>query len=239
MRQIPLILPAMLASTLSSQAMALDVAAGSAINMKTHSFEIKGNKLEPEFTTLDLNLALIHQGFYLRANYDQSLRDEVDNYRGSLFFSSRKDYGFTLGYNIAKNLSLFLGQQTGITEMANANLGSASDNFVTTFRFVGPYAGLSYSIPFKSHSLGISLAYADMEGTVTIEDPAAGQRTKQEGDTVGLSYSVQLSGPFSQDMGYSVYAKINKYDFDDTNGGEDWSTKETFTIYGVSLLKYF
>ncbi len=62
---------------------------------------------------------------------------------------------------------------------------------------------------------------------------------ERKGDTTGLSYGLQLTGPFSDDISYSLYYKINEYEFDDASAGEDWSTEERFSIIGVSLTKFF
>lgn len=237
----PILLLAM-ALVYPSYSLALDVAAGAAVTGKTHQVEFTEKRdveFKPRFTTLDLNLTLIEGKFYARINYDQSIKDYMKSYEGDLGFFSRKDYGITLGYAVIKGLTIFAGHQTGITDMWSANVTSGGDNFEIEYRYEGPYIGLNYNIPVKSHSLGISIASADMDGFLTIEDAAAGALDKRKGETTGLSYGLQLAGPFSEDINYSLYYKINEYDFEDSGGGENWSTEERFDIIGVSLTKFF
>lgn len=247
----------------------VSVVGGVAYNLKNVEFNIGEKPFAPEFVTLDWSVIAAYQSYYVKFNYDQSVKDYFQinntpsggggNDTGSILLE-REDVGITFGYSITDNASLFGGYTRG--ETSGIATGSYESNLATfpadskfrnstvSFKEDGPFIGVSYSHYLKSSgSFSFSAAYAQLDGEVVIDGAETALDTGVTtfssdaitGDANGFSYSVTWSDQFSDSVLYNISLKSTKYKFDAplTSSGDSFDFDEIYKIFSIGFSKFF
>lgn len=187
------------------------VVGGAAINFKNSDFKVGEKTLSPSFITLDISGAFAYEDFYIAFNYDPTLKNHLEhdldvNTNGEqedvYLDISRLDYSTAIGMNVWETMNIFAGWKFGettVNSFSNARaieLGNFEDvNLELYFREKGPFVGASYSYKHKNKgNLNLSLAYAQMDGEIELKSITSKQIL--DGETTGLSYGLEWSGPY-------------------------------------------
>ncbi|MDH5649316.1 MAG: hypothetical protein OEY67_06635 [Gammaproteobacteria bacterium] len=190
----------------------------------------------PDILTLDYAGTLSYQNFYSRIKISQTIMDDKVLFR-TLTFMNRSDQDFTLGYYIGGGISMFAGYKRGEFE---AFVEGDSSNPSVRARFVdsGAFAGASYSVSFEASSLALTLAYADMDGEISVQSNGSQKTT---GDTTGYSFSVTWSKPITDATSFTAGINATRYEFEDSDLGIglDFGTEQSFDSISLGLLHYF
>ena len=160
------------------------------------------SKLDASYATLNICLTARYHMVYIDVGgelFGVDFLEESDEITGI----ERQDYTGTLGVTPYKGSSVFVGYTVG--EMKDDFTGEFHDDR-------GYFFGAGYSHNFSNTAVGLTVAYADLDGKVTVDgDPAANTK----GQTSGYSYGLSVSGPFRAAMGYSINLKVREYDYED------------------------
>jgi len=149
--------------------------------------------------TLNLGVTATDRNYYVNVQAELFGKSNFKN--GNEFTSvEREDQTLTIG-KIFKRSSMFIGYTDSETK----------DDFLGEFHFdKGLFLGGGYDFPVGNSRLGLTLAYASLDGKIFKD--ASG--LLESGKTQGLSYGVSLSGPFRKDMGYKLLLRYRSYKFD-------------------------
>jgi len=160
-----------------------------------------GTKLDANYTALVAGLTFNYNNIYFDAGADLFGVDFLEN-QGEITGIERQDYTFTAGYIPLQDLSVFLGYT--VSEMKDDFQGEFQDDR-------GYFVGATYGYLVNGVNLAGTLAYADLDGNVTVDGSPA-DNTK--GQTSGFSYGFTISGPFRETMAYTVNIRIRKYEYE-------------------------
>lgn len=170
-----------------------------------------------------LGLAVVNNNFYVNLSGELPWKDSQDFQReiNSVVDLTRKDYSFTIGYNLPRGWSIFGGYKYGktsahITSFEQIPGGPAILNTLD-FKESGPYLGTSYSFPINSgNNLSISAAYAFMDGEINNRlNPAGGGGSgtgSAEGDANGFSLAIKWIHEVSASTSFNMALKYNSYE---------------------------
>ena len=179
-----------------------------------------GTALRANYTTLNLGVTINFDRFYFDIGEELFGADFLEN-QGEITGIERKDHAFTLGYIPIPEMSVFLGYTVG--EMKN--------DFDSEFHHdKGFFAGTGYSYLKGKTNYSVSLAYADLDGSILV-DSMPDKNTK--GKTTGFSYGVSISGPFRKTMGYKIALKVREYDYKVNNTNQITNKKLTSLALGI------
>jgi len=161
-------------------------------------FQRPGGTLKADYPTLNVGLTATHGDYFI--NYSGEWLGKSNFQNGAEFTSvEREDQTLTVG-KVFNRFSVFAGYNDAETK----------DDFLGEFHFdEGFFFGAGYDFPLRKSVLGLSVAYADLDGEI-YED---GVGLIESGKTQGLSYRINLSGPFRKDMGYKIFARFRSYEF--------------------------
>lgn len=188
----------------------------------THAFRDDDPTNRPEFAgdfgSVIIGLTTVFDKFYVNLNSEQSWKDDTAVFNSSLLYMDRDDYALTLGYAVSNTTSVFAGYKYGKTGFTNASL-EAGSTVASTFSFKeeGPFIGIAYthSISNKS-SVGLSLAYADMDGEVNNHTLDAGEAgtgpTDGSGKVDGISVGIKYANALSDSTQLILGIKSVRYD---------------------------
>lgn len=179
-----------------------------------------GTKLDANYTTLNLGLTADYGQFYIDAGGEFFGVDFLE-IEGEITGIERQDYTFTAGYSINKDFSAFLGYTVG--EMKDDFAGEFHDDR-------GYFIGAGYNYLSNETNYAFTVAYADLDGSISVDLPDIGT----QGQTSGFSYGVTMSGPFRETMAYTIALKIRQYDYE-VDGTNDVTDKE-ITSLTLSLV---
>lgn len=210
------------------------VVPGVSYGYKNANYKITGVELSPQFIFLDTSLSIISGKFYVSANYDASIKDDMQITNETVISFSREDYAVTAGYGVWKKVSLFAGYKSGKTEVVTIDDPGGDPNTRIKFEEDGPFVGLTVSHNVSdTSSLGLSIAYASLDGS--------NFNGEDKGDTTGLSVGLTLSGSLSENVDYQVGLKTIRYEFnhDVAPGDEDSSSNLDFDILTIGIKRYF
>lgn len=226
----------------------IDVGLG--FNRKQLEYSFIDIDANPIFNTMAINATGFYKNAYIAGEYEILLTDDT-NYEAekggsvTVLVFERKDANLTAGYNVWRGLSIFGGYKYGAT-IAVAQ-PPVQQKIVSSE--LGPFAGISYGHRLGSGALGISIAYADMDGEVRVKFMGTGTSTDIPGKTRGLSYGLSWSAPLTDQIDYRLGIKVNRYQFkvDDpsqdvlgtSRPAGDFNTDENFTIYSIMLSRQF
>ncbi|MGB5396005.1 MAG: hypothetical protein WBN96_02565 [Gammaproteobacteria bacterium] len=254
--------------SISQSALASDdkisIVGGVAYNWKNEDFKISGKPFKPEFTTIDWSLIAAYQSFYVKVNFDQSIKDsyQIDNSSSGsggpdnqAILFSRDDIGLTFGYSVLDNITLFAGFTRGETEGAGTgqiDVGTVPSFSTTVISIIeqGPFVGAIYSYHFKkSGSLSLSLAYAKLDGEVILRSASTAIATgvttidtqSAIGNADGLSYSIGWTDQFAENILYNISFKQTDYKFDapEVAGQDSSDFDDTYLAFLIGLSKFF
>lgn len=163
-----------------------------------------GSELDASYATLNVGMTARYRMFYLDVGGELFGVDFLED-EGDITGIERQDYTGTFGVTPFKGTSIFTGYTVG--EMKDDFLGEFYDDR-------GYFFGAGYSHNIGISTLGFTMAYADLDGSKTVDgDPSLNTK----GQTNGYSYSFSLSGPFRQTMAYSIALKTRQYEYEDTS----------------------
>ena len=160
-----------------------------------------GTQLDANYTALVTGITFNYNDVYLDVAADLFGMDFLEN-QGEITGIERQDYTYTAGYIPLQDINVFLGYT--VSEMKDDFQGEFHDDR-------GYFLGAAYGHLFKGVNITATLAYADLDGNVTVDGSPA-DNTK--GQTSGFSYGLTLSGPFRETMAYTVNFRIRKYDYE-------------------------
>lgn len=162
------------------------------------TFVRPGGTVNANYKTLNMGLTMTYGRLF--ASADGEWLGKANFQSGTDFTSvEREDQTLAVGMAFDR-LSVFTGYTSSETK----------DDFFGEFHYdQGYFIGAGYDFPVGQATLGLSLAYADLDGRI-YED---GVGLIESGKTRGLSYRIGYSGPFRKDMGYKLFARYRSYDF--------------------------
>lgn len=169
-------------------------------------FDRPGGLLEADYKTLNVGLTVTYKKLFF------SLDGELfgkSNFQNDTDFTSleREDQTLTIG-GVIGQFTVFGGYTEAETK----------DDFLGEFHFdEGPFIGAGYDFPIGQSALGLSLAYADLDGEI-FEDEVG---LIESGKTRGLSYRIGFSGPLHKNLGYKVFVRYRSYDFESDDSKTD------------------
>ena len=234
----------------------LKVVTGMSLGYSTFSFKQKLDH-DISFPSITIPVVLASAGWQLSANFQTTLQDADISEEEDLGNASRQDLDFTLGYQVAKNWTLFGGYKYGETKMQftprNAEEQEQTQVSNESYRQQGPFAGLNYSWRFENAgNLSISLAYAKLNA---INNFAANTDEEEEDDeaiefddisgrvtgkTAGFSYALNWTMPISSRLLFQSRFKINDYQQDISLDGQRFDNVDVdFTSLHIGLAYVF
>ncbi|GMR18310.1 MAG: hypothetical protein BMS9Abin33_0717 [Gammaproteobacteria bacterium] len=183
-----------------------------------------GNKSDAKFSgnlsSAIYGIGIAKNRFYANLSLEQTLRSD-NSYKpetGGFLDISRNDQSLTLGYSVSKMATLFLGYKRGAT--LASGLSVDPDNIIPAtpnsleFVEIGPYIGgnINFSIN-DTNLIGLSLAYADMDGEINNKidkaggagsGPASAEGTA-DGFSLGLKWTRTVSAQTNLNIGLKFY----------------------------------
>lgn len=194
--------------------------AGVGLNWLAYS-RLDGTELDAYFTTINVGLSLNYSQFYFDLGGEILGVDNVEK-EGQITGVEREDLTGTIGYLPDNNTSVFFGYTVGETK----------DDFKGEFHEDrGFFFGAGYSLLKNDTSYSFTLAYADLNGSIAVDEKPA---ENTDGKTSGFSYGFVVSGPFRETMGYSLGLKVRRYDYN--VDGTDEVTDKIITSVLLSLV---
>jgi hypothetical protein len=130
----------------------------------------------------------------------------------------REDYGYSVGYYVLETLSVFGGYSYGKTSIISFDGGGGLPPYPVYTQHLdeGIYIGANYSIYVgKTGTIGLNLAYADMDGKYIVQDSDPGGVSSSEtGKTSGYSFGITWSDTIKNKTTYYVSYKQKSYKTD-------------------------
>ena len=203
-----------------------------------------GAVFQADISTVIVGTTVSKGNFFSSLNVEQSWKDDVTPFLDSLLFIDRIDYALTAGYAIGRGLSVFTGYKYGETGIVGiAAFGGSTLDLL--FIEEGPFVGFSYSRPVSDKgTLGLSLAYADMDAETKNQIHAVGfpgtGPASATGDADGLSVGLKWSYEVAETTLLNVGYKINQYDAEGVNVvGYTYSLDSDYKFITLGLSHYF
>lgn len=194
--------------------------AGVGLNWLAYT-RLDNTDLDAYYTTINVGISLNYSQFYFDLAGEILGVDNVEK-EGQITGVEREDITGTVGYLTDPDTSLFFGYTVGETK----------DDFQGEFHEDrGFFVGAGYSFLKKDTSYSLTLAYADLDGSIAVDEMPA-DNTK--GKTSGFSYGFSMSGPFRETMGYSLGIKIRRYEYN--VDGADEVTDKIITSVLLGLI---
>ena len=170
------------------------------------------------FNVIDLGMTASYDRFYMKLSGELPLGEEY-TYGPSLIRQlKREDFGLSAGYYVSDNLSVFGGYAYGKTSIISFDGGGGLPPYpvYTQHRDQGMFAGANYSFFVgKTGTLGLNVAYADMDGRLIVQDSdPGGVSTTESGKTSGFSLGVTWSDTYKKKLNYYVSYKQKNYNTD-------------------------
>jgi hypothetical protein len=186
--------------------LSLDVFPRAGLGLNRLNYKRPDNtRLKASYATLNIGLTARFHMVYVDVGGELFGLDFLtDSETGEITGIERQDYTGTLGITPYKGSSVFVGY----------TVGEMKDDFREQFHDDrGYFFGAGYSHNIGNTAVGLTIAYADLDGNVTEDgDPTANTK----GQTSGYSYGLSASGPFRQTMAYSISLKVREYEYEDT-----------------------
>lgn len=178
------------------------------IGLGWHQIEFTrpAGKLDADYLTLNMGLTAARGNYFI--SFDGEWFGQSNFQNGTDFTSvEREDMTLTAG-RLFDQFTVFAGYTDSETK----------DDFLGEFHFdKGFFVGGGYDIPVGNNTLGLSIAYADLDGEI-FEDEVGLIET---GTTKGLSYRISYSGPFRSDKGFKIFLRFRSYEFESTTATTD------------------
>lgn len=168
-------------------------------------------ELDAYYTTINVGVSLNYSQYYFDLAGEILGVDNVEK-EGQITGVEREDITATIGYLPDYDTSVFFGYTVGETK----------DDFQGEFHEDrGFFFGAGYSFLKNDTSYSLTLAYADLDGTIAVDEAPL---KNTQGKTSGFSYGFTVSGPFRETMGYSLGLKIRQYEYN-VDGTDDVTDK--------------
>jgi len=198
--------------------------------------------------TVNVNPAIAWRGLFLAAAFERTLGEATTRVDVTTTFANgtgghstttgtvrREENSVTLGYDLWKGVTPFVGYFQNRTDLYTANY---TQDFY--YREYGPYYGFGYSHGFEGGGrLGMSFAYARANGTVTSR-PGQETASSMSGTLTGTSIGISWNAPISSTVSYRIGYKATRYKFKlpGTQFG-DLDAAEDYDALYLGLVKYF
>ena len=182
-----------------------------------------GGQDSSRFNIIDVGLTAAYKRFYIRGYAEIPLGEEYTYGPAVIRQVKREDYGYSIGYYLLENLSVFGGYSYGKTSITSFDGSVGPYPVYTQHVDSGMYIGANYSFYVgKSGTIGINLAFADMIGELVIEDTdPAGSSSVEEGKTSGFSLGLTWSDTYKDKVTYYAAYKKKSYKTDLTTTSID------------------
>ena len=155
---------------------------------------------------------------YLKFSSELPLGEEYTYGPALIRQLKREDFGFSAGYYVLENLSVFGGYSYGKTSIISFDGGGGLPPYpvYTQHLDTGPFIGTTYSFYVgKTGTLGLNLAYASMDGRLVVQDSDPGGISNTEnGKTTGFSLGATWSDTYKKKLNYYVSYKQKNYKTD-------------------------
>ena len=149
-----------------------------------------GGQDASRFNIIDVGLTAAYKRFYIRGYAEIPMGEEYTYGPALIRQVKREDYGYSIGYYLLENLSVFGGYSYGKTSIIALSSGAP---VYTQHLDSGIYIGANYSIYLgKTGSVGLNLAYADMDGKLTVLNTASPPSSEANGKTRGISFGTHM-----------------------------------------------
>ncbi|MCK5336247.1 MAG: hypothetical protein KAQ67_08790 [Gammaproteobacteria bacterium] len=213
------------------------------------------------FPVANLTAGLAYKRFSYILNISGSMTDADVSEEEQFGNASRKDYDFTIGYQINKTISVFAGLKEGKTSVTLINrdpliLTGGGDEF---YKQSGPYIGANVNWATEgAGKLAFTVSYAALNSdSLFLEDgdgPDVGEPLefddafgRVKGSTNGYSYSLNWTMPIKGSLIFRTRLRINQYKQDipytDTKYGygnvEFKNINESSTMLLVGITSIF
>jgi hypothetical protein len=191
----------------------------------TYSFD---NKIDDAvvFPVANLTAGLAYQRYSAAINVSGSIDDANVSEEDVHGDASRRDLDLTFGYQIHKNVSVFIGYKDGETDFSTVNRNPDIAGGNEYYRQSGPYAGvnLNWLIP-DAGRIALSIGYADLDADNKFIADGDGADTgearefddisgKSSGDSKGLSYNLTWTMPLKGNLLFRTRLRVNRYEQD-------------------------
>lgn len=210
------------------------------------------------FPVANITAGLAYKRYSFILNASGSISDANVSEQEQYGSASRKDYDFTIGYQINKIFNVFIGLKEGQTKTTLINRDPAmpfggGNEF---YKQSGPYLGANINWAVEgAGKLAFTLSYADLHSdNLFLEDgdgPDAGQPFEFDdasgrvaGKTNGYSYSLNWTMPMKGNLIFRTRLRINQYkqdiSYNDTKYGygdiefKNISESSTMLLVGVT-----
>lgn len=183
------------------------------------------------YATLNLGLTGQFGTFYGNLSGELFGADNQEKFNGAekeITSVERQDLTLTFGFLPMKGLSVFAGY----------TVGEMKDDFNGNFHEdKGPFIGAGYSFAIQNSSLGLTLAYANLDGEIRTDGavPGSDPIPTASGDTTGISLGVTWSGPYRGDIGYLIGLRLRRYDFDANDAAYNGDKNVTAVTAGLTF----
>jgi len=195
-----------------------------------------GESDDSRFNIIDLGMTASYGRYYMKFSTELPLGEEYTYGPAIIRQFKREDFGFTAGYYLRDNLSLFGGYAYGKTSIITFDGGGGTPPYpvYTQHRDTGPFIGANYSLFIgKTGTLGLNLAYADMDGLLIVQDSDPGGISNSEsGKTTGFSLGATWSDTYKDKLTYYVAYKRKNYKTDLVTQSVD----KTFDIFSFGFV---
>ncbi len=179
----------------------LDIFPSIGVGYNQLNFKRPGGTVNANYKTLNIGLTVTRGELFVKFSGEWfgkvNLRESPTSYTSI----EREDQTVTVGMAVTQRASIFAGYTASETK----------DDFTGDFHNdQGYFLGAGYSFPLRNSTLGLNIAYADLDGRI---DNDGGVGTTEIGKTRGFSYGLSLTGPYRQNMAYNLGIRFRSYDF--------------------------
>jgi hypothetical protein len=188
-----------------------------------------------QFNIIDLGMTASYGRYFVKVSSEMPLGEEYTYGPALVRQFKREDFGVTAGYYFRDDLSVFGGYSYGKTSIITFDGSSTTPHAIyTQHRDSGPFIGANYSIFVgKTATIGLNVAYANMDGEFIIQDSdPGGYSTNQSGTTDGFSFGATWSDTYKNKVTYYVAYKVKNYKTDLVTQSVD----KTFNIVSFGFI---
>lgn len=174
-----------------------------------HFLSSTGRDDRARFSIVDFALTAAYARFYVRVNAEVPMGQEITTSGTDIRQFQREDYSVAAGYGVLDNLSIFGGFSSGKTSIITY---TAASTVYTRHTDNGPFIGASYNYDVGDNaSIGLSLAYAFMNGSYSRFVAGTGLTDDESGNTSGLSMGITWSDSYRDKATYYLSYKYKSY----------------------------
>lgn len=173
---------------------------------------------DSRFSVVDLGLTAAYGKAYVKLSAEMPLGQEFTYGPALIRQFKRDDFGVTAGYSVMDQVSVFAGYSYGKTSIVSFDGGGGLPPYPVYTQHLdqGPFVGANYSMFVgKTGTLGFNIAYANMDGSMVIQDSdPGGVSTTESGTTSGFSLGITWSDTYKDKLSYYLTYKRKNYETD-------------------------